>query len=184
MRMLKGQREPHVAREPRFDHPCTRAISKNALSFYLREVISGAGALGVLEGQSLRAHSIRSVSTSVTFLRNWSVAKVLEAATWCSNSVFSLFYLKDVAYVLGAFCIGGFCRVPSLGRSFVVPLRLTRSYLRCSLGILSDVVVLWDESVAWLCPLLRVLCFVFCCVCLLYFLVSSNYLFYSSARSY
>ena len=77
----------------------TRVISKNALLFFLRKVISGAGALGDSEGQSLRAHSIRGVLTSVAFLRNWLVAKVLEAATGRSNSVFSSFYLKDVKYI-------------------------------------------------------------------------------------
>ena len=77
----------------------TKSISKNAISFFLRETISGAGALSAGEGQSLRAHSIRGVSTSMAFHRNWSVSQVLKAATWKSNSTFSSFYLKDVAYV-------------------------------------------------------------------------------------
>ena len=95
---------------PRFP---SRAISKNALSFFLRELISGAGAVGEDGGRPPRAHSIRGVSTSVAFMRNWSVAKVLEAATWKTNSVFASFYLKDVQLIfdsfrsLGAFVAAG-----------------------------------------------------------------------------
>ena len=79
----------------------TRAISKNAISFFLREVISGAGAVRGSEGQPLRAHSIRGVSASVAFLRNQSVSKVLEAASWKTNSVFASFYFKDICFSLG-----------------------------------------------------------------------------------
>ena len=62
---------------------------------------------------SVRAHSIRGVATSVAFLRNWSVSKVLEAAAWRSNSVLASFYLKDVSYLfeglryLGPFVAAG-----------------------------------------------------------------------------
>ena len=76
----------------------TRPISKNAVSFFLREVIHGAGALRGVEGASVRAHSIRGVSTSVAFMRNWSISKVLEAATWKSTTVFSSFYFKDMVH--------------------------------------------------------------------------------------
>ena len=69
-------------------HSC--AMSKNAVSFFLREVISAAGAARPQVG-SLRAHEVCSVSTSVTFHRNWSVSSVLESATWASSSVFSFF---------------------------------------------------------------------------------------------
>ena len=91
----------------------SRPISKNAISFFLRELISGAGSLGGDVGQPPRAHSIRAVSTSVAFMRNWSVAKVLEAATWRSSSVFAAFYLKDIRLQfdtfrsLGAFVAAG-----------------------------------------------------------------------------
>ena len=76
----------------------SRAISKNAISFFLRETISGTGALCEGEGQTLRAHSIRGVSTSLAFRRNWSLQQVLKAATWKSNSTFASFYLKDISY--------------------------------------------------------------------------------------
>ena len=47
----------------------SRAMSKNAVLFFLREVISAAGAARPQVG-SLRAHEVRSVSTSVAFHRN------------------------------------------------------------------------------------------------------------------
>ena len=91
----------------------SRAISKSALSFFLRDVIIGAGAADLVSESSVRAHSIMGVATSVAFLRNWSVSKVLKAATWRSNSVFASFYLKDVSYLfeglrsLGPFVAAG-----------------------------------------------------------------------------
>ena len=75
----------------------SRAMSKNAVSFFLREVISAAGAARPHVG-SLRAHDVRSVSTSVAFHRNWLVSSVLESATWASSSVFSSFYLRDIQH--------------------------------------------------------------------------------------
>lgn len=78
----------------------SRPLSKNALSFFLRKVISSAPGSGVDRGPSVRprAHSIRGVATSVNFLKNFSVVKVMEAATWRSPSVFTSFYLKDVQF--------------------------------------------------------------------------------------
>ena len=76
-----------------------RPISKNAISFFIREVISKAGA-SLDNESSLRAHSVRGVSTSAAFLKNCSISKVLEAASWRSNSVFSLFYFKDMTMSL------------------------------------------------------------------------------------
>ena len=78
----------------------TRQISKNVVSFFLREVISGAGAVRGDVVTPLRAHSIRGVTTSTVFLQNWSVSKVLEATSWRSNSVFASFYLRDIQYVM------------------------------------------------------------------------------------
>ena len=75
----------------------SRAMSKNAVSFFLREVISAAGAARPQVG-SLRACEVCSVSTSVAFHRNWSVTSVLESATWASSSVFSSFYLRDIQH--------------------------------------------------------------------------------------
>ena len=65
-----------------FISPCSpsRTFSTNALSYFLSEVISGAGAVRGDKGPPLRAHSIRGLSTSAVFFANWSVSKVLEAA--------------------------------------------------------------------------------------------------------
>ena len=70
----------------------TRSMSKNTVSFFLREVIHGA------EVGTVRAHDIHGVSTSVAFHCNWSVSAVLDAATWSSSSVFTSFYLRDLQY--------------------------------------------------------------------------------------
>ena len=68
----------------------TRPLSKNAVSFFLRDVIMSAGASRPEVGR-VRAHDIRGISTSVAFHRNWSVSAVLESATWSCSSVFSSF---------------------------------------------------------------------------------------------
>ena len=92
-------------------HSC--AMSKNAVSFFLREVISAAGAARPHVG-SLRAHEVRSVSTSVAFHRHWSVSSVLESATWASSSVFSYFYLRDIQHEYdGLLSLGPFVAVGS-----------------------------------------------------------------------
>ena len=75
----------------------SRPLSKNAVSFSLRDVISSAGASRPEVGR-LRAHDIRGVFTSVAFHRNWSVSAVLESATWSSSSVLSSFYLRDLQH--------------------------------------------------------------------------------------
>ena len=78
----------------------SRQISKNTVSFFLREVISGTGAVRGDVVTPLRAHSIRGIAISTVFMQSWSVSKVLEAASWRSNSVFASFYLRDVQYVM------------------------------------------------------------------------------------
>ena len=75
----------------------TRVLSKNAVSFFLHGVIHEAAA-GSPEVGPVCAHSIRGVSTSAAFHRNWSAASVLESATWRSNSVFVSFYLRDLQH--------------------------------------------------------------------------------------
>ena len=48
----------------------SRSISKNAMSFFPREVFSDAGEMGRNEGPPPRAHSTRGVATSLAFLKN------------------------------------------------------------------------------------------------------------------
>ena len=97
----------------------SRQISKNAVSCFLWEVISEAGPVRADVAAPLRAHSVRGVATSVSFLRNWSISKVLEAAIWRSNSVFASFYFRDISFVfqglrsLGPFVAAGSIVNPS-----------------------------------------------------------------------
>ena len=79
----------------------SRSITKNAISFFIRSLITDSIVLGADEGPVPKAHSVRSVATSFAFQKNWSIARILEAATWRSQSVFTSFYLRDVASSLG-----------------------------------------------------------------------------------
>ena len=87
-------------------------MSKNGISFLLREVIVHSGASSG-DVAAPRAHSIRGIATSSAFFKNWSLSSVLEAASWRSNMVFTSFYLKDVQYIfegvrfLGPFVAAG-----------------------------------------------------------------------------
>ena len=75
----------------------SRSLFKNALSFFLRRVIS----LSFRPSHpppSSRAHSIRAVSTSAAFSRNVPLSSKLTAATWSSSTVFTYFYLCDVQF--------------------------------------------------------------------------------------
>ena len=78
-------------------HRPSHSVLKNAVSFFLRDVISSAVASRPEVGR-IRAHDVRGVSTSVAFHRNWSVSAVLDSATWSSSSVFSFFYLRDIQH--------------------------------------------------------------------------------------
>ena len=54
-------------------------------------------------------HLVLVKSSYVNFFGNWLVTKVLEAATWRSNSVFSCFYFKNIQYVpIGCYSLGPF----------------------------------------------------------------------------
>ena len=101
----------------------SRSLSKNALSFFLREVIpeaysstghslptrssssSASSPTSSRPCSSLHAHGVRGVATSWAFHRNASLASILEAATWSSPSVFSSFNLSDVRFSSSS----GFC---------------------------------------------------------------------------
>ena len=85
----------------------SRAMSKNGISYLLRELIVQSGASSQ-SGQAPRAHSIRGIATSA-FFRNWSLRSVLEVASWRSNSVFTSFYLRDLHFTLdGVHSLGPF----------------------------------------------------------------------------
>ena len=102
----------HLVNRPRrlFVSPkCpSRAMSKNGISYMLRELIVPSGASSQSD-QAPRAHSIRGIATSSAFFRNWSLRSVLEAASWRSNTVFTSFYLRDLQFVLdGVHSLGPF----------------------------------------------------------------------------
>ena len=80
----------------------SRAMSKNGISFLLREVIVNSGASSG-DVATPRAHSIHGIATSA-FFKNWSLCSVLEAISWRSNTVFTSFYLKDVHYIFEGVC--------------------------------------------------------------------------------
>ena len=46
----------------------------------------------------IRTHSVGGITTSAAFSRNASISSILEAATWCSSSVFTSFYLHDIQF--------------------------------------------------------------------------------------
>ena len=94
-----------------FVSPCnpSRPLSKNALSFFIRDVIAPASSSSSSltpssssssSGSSTlsSAFQVHGVATSLAFSRNSSLSSVLEAATWSSSSVFTSFYLKDIQF--------------------------------------------------------------------------------------
>ena len=72
-----------------------RAMSKNAISFYLRQLITDSGA--VSSSRPPRAHDIRGITTSLNYYSNLSLSHLMQVATWKSNRVFASRYLKEVS---------------------------------------------------------------------------------------
>ena len=92
-----------LAPRPRTLFVSPRSLSKNALSFFLRDVISNAyfsssSSASSSAPSSSRAHSMRGVAASWAFARNASLSSILAAALWSSSSVFSNFYLSGVQF--------------------------------------------------------------------------------------
>ena len=98
-----------------FPRKTNQGVSKNVISYFLRKVILDSGASRSSEGPTPRAHSVRGMATSAAFLKNVGISKVLEAATWRSNSVFSLYYFKDIELSLdGCRSLGPFVAAGSI----------------------------------------------------------------------
>ena len=72
-----------------------RAMSKNAMSFYLRQLIIDSGAVST--SRPPRAHDIRGIATSLSYYSNLSLSNLMQVATWKSNRVFASRYLKEVS---------------------------------------------------------------------------------------
>ncbi|XP_068206329.1 uncharacterized protein [Palaemon carinicauda] len=77
-----------------------KAISKNTISNWLKEVIQRVYiAKGRPAPSSAKPHDIRSISTSMAFSKNISVAQVLKAVLWKRQNTFISHYLKDCSLV-------------------------------------------------------------------------------------
>ena len=87
----------------------SRSLSKNALSFFLWDVISRAYSspssssssslsLPSSSTSAFRAHGVCGVAASWAFSRNAPLSSILAAATSSSSSVFTSFYLKDIQF--------------------------------------------------------------------------------------
>ena len=72
-----------------------RAMSKNAMSFYLRQLIVDSGAVST--SRPPRAHDIRGIAASLNYYSNLSLSNLMQVATWKSNRVFASRYLKEVS---------------------------------------------------------------------------------------
>ena len=72
-----------------------RSMSKNAMSFYLRQLIVDSGA--VSSARPPRAHDIRGIATSLNYYSNLSLSSLMQVATWRSKRVFASRYLKEVS---------------------------------------------------------------------------------------
>lgn len=82
----------------------SKPLSKNALSFLLKETILQAHQAFPEELQQplrVRAHDIRGIATSLNLCRNHSFNSILEAASWKTPSVFANHYLKDLERIEG-----------------------------------------------------------------------------------
>jgi hypothetical protein len=87
-RLFLAKRAPHAE------------ITKNTLSIWLKRSIKWAYESSSKEDRQLcnvRAHDIRGLATSWAFSNVVPLFEVLRASTWCHHSMFSDFYLKEVA---------------------------------------------------------------------------------------
>ena len=95
--LRRAARSPNFTPSRLFVSPSNpqRPMSKNAMSFFLRQVIMESGA--VSSSHTPRAHDIRGIATSLNYFTSLSISSVKEAATWRSNRVFAMRYLKDMS---------------------------------------------------------------------------------------
>ena len=83
-----------------------RAMSKAALSFFLRDTIKGAHESVPASSFPLlkvRAHDIRGIATSLLLWKNKPISSILSAACWKTRSVFADHYLRDIQRQEGDF---------------------------------------------------------------------------------
>ena len=78
-----------------------KAISKNTISYWIRQVIADAyrhSQEGDLNQVKVKAHEVRAIATSLLFKKNSSLKDVMDAASWRSHTTFASFYLRDVTH--------------------------------------------------------------------------------------
>ena len=78
-----------------------KAVSKNTISFWIKEVVRAAYR-GLSDSDRdlclVKAHEVRALATSVLFKKNSSIEAVMSAACWRCQSTFASFYLRDLAH--------------------------------------------------------------------------------------
>ena len=72
-----------------------RTMSKNAMSFFLSQLITESGAVSSLVPP--RARDIRGIAPSLNCYSNLSISAIKEAVTWKSNRLFAMRYLTDMS---------------------------------------------------------------------------------------
>ena len=72
-----------------------RPMSKNAMSFFLSQLLTESGAVSSLVPP--RAHDIRGIAPSLHCYSNLSISAITEAAPWKSNRVFAMRYFTDMS---------------------------------------------------------------------------------------
>ncbi|MEL7079454.1 MAG: hypothetical protein AAGM46_26490 [Cyanobacteria bacterium J06582_2] len=118
-RRVKSLRAGHVNLFCAVRNPA-RPMSKNGISFFLREVILKAHESCPVDSMPLcrvKAYDVRSVATSFAFLRNVPLQDIIDSVAWKTQSVFACNYLKDISFLYG----DGHSLGPVVSAGFVVP---------------------------------------------------------------
>ena len=79
----------------------SRALSKNAISFFLKRTINQAYSNippHIANLSRVNAHEIRAVATSLRFKYNINQVGIIKKAYWRSNTVFVSRYLRDISH--------------------------------------------------------------------------------------
>ena len=75
-------------------------MSKNTISFWLRETITKAyeSSDGEPLAPRIHDHEVREIAPTLLFRKNFAVDQVLKAGTWKNQTTLTSFYLRDVAH--------------------------------------------------------------------------------------
>ena len=78
-----------------------KPLSKNAISFFLKKVITDAYKDipdKIIKLTEVNAHEIRAISTSLRFKYNMNQVALIKNAYWRSNTIFCSRYLRDISH--------------------------------------------------------------------------------------